>query len=39
MYGVCGFWTASPMPMAGMMSDHVDAAVHSRPPKIGGMNE
>ena len=39
MYGVSGLCTARPMPTAGTINDQVDTDVHSRPPKIGGMNE
>ena len=39
MYGVFGFCTATPMPMAGISRDQVVSVVHSRPPKIGTMKE
>ena len=38
-YGVSGFCTANPIPIAGKSNDAVDIAVQRRPPKIGTMNE
>ena len=38
-YGVSGFCTARPMPIAGISNDRVESTVKRRPPTMGTMNE